>query len=198
MNIFTHRVRIIELYPELAKVYSSASGGCSACKRRQIASKIKKEVARLGVRGNIEELLYLKPGKLNETSDKVITPKQQPTPNIPLSKKKRPVCENCVQKHLSQAYILLMESLQGYDEHVGLAQGHLTEAYEEGHGKLIRVDDVKVALREIERTLNLIVTPTKAIGHLGLASDNLLKTHPELAEEIRQLRIKLQNETTSY
>lgn len=52
-------------------------------------------------------------------------------------------CIDCVRKHLSQAYILFEESLQGYSEargyiHTSLALGHLAEAADE----CIKVDPV--------------------------------------------------------
>jgi len=43
----------------------------------------------------------------------------------------RPGCYDCARKHLSQAYILYLEALQGYPEHRYLAIGHIAEAAEE-------------------------------------------------------------------
>lgn len=47
----------------------------------------------------------------------------------------RPSCYNCTRKHLSQAHILIMESLMGYPEHKWLAIGHLAEASDEIYQK---------------------------------------------------------------
>ena len=46
-------------------------------------------------------------------------------------KEERRACIDCVEKHLSQAYVLSMECLQGYPEYITLVVGHLCEALEE-------------------------------------------------------------------
>lgn len=43
----------------------------------------------------------------------------------------RKPCMDCVEKHVSQAYITGKEALQGYPEYVSLVAGHLCEALEE-------------------------------------------------------------------
>lgn len=43
----------------------------------------------------------------------------------------RKPCIDCVEKHLSQAYVLSKEFLQGYPEYISLVVGHLGEAIEE-------------------------------------------------------------------
>lgn len=43
----------------------------------------------------------------------------------------RKLCLNCTLKHLSQAFVLLTETVKGYPEHKWIALGHLAEAEDE-------------------------------------------------------------------
>lgn len=64
----------------------------------------------------------------------------------------RKPCCYCVMKHLSQALILLQESILGYPRHVWLALGHMAEAeseileYSEELAKKIR--DVRICIQD--------------------------------------------------
>lgn len=46
----------------------------------------------------------------------------------------RKPCLNCVIKHLAQAYVLKIESENGYPAHIFLTIGHMAEASEEVYG----------------------------------------------------------------
>jgi hypothetical protein len=46
----------------------------------------------------------------------------------------RKYCLDCVIKHISQAFVLQIESEMGYPDHILLAIGHLAEASEECRG----------------------------------------------------------------
>jgi hypothetical protein len=65
----------------------------------------------------------------------------------------RPPCTFCARKHLAQALVLLMESRQGYPQHLWLAIGHLAEAADEliGGGPAMR--DAAHRIRQERKTL---------------------------------------------
>lgn len=133
-------------------------------------------------------------------------------------------CIECSCKHLAQASILLKESLQGYPEHVVIAEEHIdaaikivseqgksTEdliAIKESIRPVIAASAPGLAIDHITTAINLMNTymhsdetkhPTlmwKIIGHLSEASDECVLDHPDFANFLREERLKLMKDFT--
>ena len=58
-----------------------------------------------------------------------------------VGKRDRKSCLDCVEKHISQAYILGNESMMGYPEHLVFVLGHLSEAIEEAPSDALELKD---------------------------------------------------------
>jgi len=63
----------------------------------------------------------------------------------------RKPCAHCSKKHLSQAMVLLDESINGYPEHRWMAAGHIAEAESEIAGLY---SDVAEKLRGARKTMD--------------------------------------------
>ena len=120
-------------------------------------------------------------------------------------KKERTSCKDCMLKHISQAVILTSEMQQGYPEHSSLAKQHIKEANSELgddtnlnlYLKLIYdCVDSNVSIAH-ERLLKFLNNQTNdidkwlAVGHLAEASEESIKDYPELANKIREYRLKV-------
>ncbi len=92
----------------------------------------------------------------------------------------RDTCIDCTEKHLAVAYILLLESIQGYPEHISLAEEHI--------GVINNVLEMIRRLKEILKEKGS--RRLKIIGSLSEAADECVLDYPELAEFIRNERIK--------
>ena len=92
----------------------------------------------------------------------------------------RKVCKDCTEKHTAVAYFLLLESLQGYPEHVQLAEDLI--------GTIENVKDTILRLREILKLKGS--RRLKIIGALSEAADECVLDYPHLAEFIRSERLK--------
>jgi hypothetical protein len=66
----------------------------------------------------------------------------------------RKACVDCVEKHVSQAYILAQETFMGYPEHLSLVCAHLCEAIEESPAQA----------NELKETLQYCLAYTKYKG----------------------------------
>lgn len=112
--------------------------GCSGCQRR----RYKAELYKLAKKYNID--LDNVPGNATtrqpdsaeypETSSPIL--QNVPEAALIVNTPKRPVtvrkdCIDCVEKHVSQAWVLGNEVLMGYPEHLPLVTAHLREALEE-------------------------------------------------------------------
>ena len=117
-------------------------------------------------------------------------------------------------KHISQAYILLKESLQTYSDHVELADQHLQKALEcapndkkdeirqarelvrasmeEGNPSVWHIRRAELILRKVLGSMPG-VSPDRwiAMGHLAEAADECVTDFPEFANEIREERLRL-------
>lgn len=94
----------------LIKKITDAS--CTSCALRRNLTRIKEIINKYG-----DDIVY-KPA-----SYAVKSSKKDKTARIP--------CNDCVAKHLSQAYVLQSEFHQGYIEYLSLIEAHLQEALEE-------------------------------------------------------------------
>lgn len=65
---------------------------------------------------------------------------------------KRIECLDCVEKHVSQAYVLSCETLNGYADYLPLVVGHLCEA----------LDELPANLRQLRSTLETCLAKTNA------------------------------------
>ena len=65
--------------------------------------------------------------------------------------KQRKPCAHCAKKHLSQAMVLLDETVNGYPEHRWMAVGHIAEAESEIAGLY---SDIAEKLRESRKTMD--------------------------------------------
>ena len=92
----------------------------------------------------------------------------------------REVCKDCTEKHTAVAYFLLLESLQGYPEHVRLPEDLI--------GPIENVRDAILRLREILQLKGS--RHLKIIGALSEAADECVLEYPDLAEYIRSERLK--------
>ena len=86
---------------------------------------------------------------------------------------KRITCLDCARKHLTQAKILRSEMFMGYPEHWEFSFEHMEKAEEkiwEAHDKY-----------------------WDSMGHMSEASDELVVNHPVIANNIRDERLKFQD-----
>lgn len=74
-------------------------------------------------------------------------------------------CIDCVEKHISQAWILGNEAIMGYPEHIALVLGHLAEAWEE----------TPIEMEELRRTIEFCMAKTNATRKPFVALDSLLR-----------------------
>ncbi len=86
-------------------------------------------------------------------------------------------CIECTEKHSSVAYYLLLESLQGYPEHINLVDGVI-----DARDTIIRLKAMLIENGDFRRQ--------KIIGALSEAADECVLDFPELAERIRDSRIE--------
>jgi len=133
-------------------------------------------------------------------------------------------CIECSCKHLAQASILLKESLQGYPEHVIIAEEHIDKAIKivSDQGKstdalilikesikpVIEASDPGQAVDHITKAITLMNTYMhsdetkhstlmwKIIGHLSEASDECVLEYPAFANFLREERLKLMKDFT--
>jgi hypothetical protein len=90
----------------------------------------------------------------------------------------RDFCLNCVDKHISTAYFLLQETMQGYPEHMLLAR------------KRTSVDNAIDTLKKLKEMLYKETNRRSLIiGALSEAADECILEEPELADFIRQERL---------
>jgi hypothetical protein len=98
----------------------------------------------------------------------------------------RPECLYCVLKHLSQATVLLQESLQGYPYHRWLAIGHLAEAETEMQGYNPAIArDIRAYRKKIEDggmvdLIPLIEDIVRIVGDREFAAKALVKVAGEM------------------
>ena len=91
----------------------------------------------------------------------------------------RDICLECTEKHISVAYFLLMESLQGYDEHIEFAKMY------------VDVDSVINTIQALKLEMNKKgLSRNKIIGALSEAADECVLEYPELADLIRVERLR--------
>ena len=91
----------------------------------------------------------------------------------------RDVCLECTEKHISVAYYLLLESLQGYEEHVEFAKMY------------VDVDNVINTIQSLKLEMNKKgLSRNKIIGALSEAADECILEYPELADLIRVERLR--------
>lgn len=98
----------------------------------------------------------------------------------------RKSCMDCVEKHLSQAYVLSLEYLQGYPEYVSLVVGHLGEALDELPSELEPVADTLQYLLARTNYTKQPFVPLFAIQPLLRAArdkDNISVTHHPVEQE---------------
>jgi hypothetical protein len=180
--LFTKCSEIQALYPETKDLYMSYKRGfgCISCRRRRLFKKVVALVEKKGSRGNINHILNI---DINKQDTSIFN---------------RVECENCVEKHLCQAYILLNEVQAGYTEHYALAQAHYQEAQEEGCRVVMemRIDNIDGFKHMVKQYLKLPADTILLIGNLACAEDRLKdRGLLEEAQQIRKTRLKIQDVT---
>ncbi len=144
--------------------------------------------------------------------------------SVPAESIERVNCIECSCKHLAQSTILLKESLQGYPEHVLIAEEHVNEAIKivEEQGKstdtleaiktslkpIIEATEPGQSIDHISKAIALMdiylhseetkhsTLMWKVIGHLSEASDECVVDYPEFANLLREERLKLMADFT--
>ena len=96
----------------------------------------------------------------------------------------RKPCLDCVEKHISMAYIKGCESLQGYPEHLPLAVANLEEAYEE----------CPKDCPELRDLILFCIGKTKKDGKAFIPVDNLLYVIEMARQETQQEEALDENE----
>lgn len=107
---------------------------CPSCRMKRFRREIYALALRNGIESELQDCLVSVNNlpKYPEVSGEIkpnvtaLLPDLHKVPEI-----KRKGCIACVEKHLSQAYILANEALMGYPEHIILMCGHLNEAISE-------------------------------------------------------------------
>jgi hypothetical protein len=235
--VFLHKGAVLQAFPDLREKYEQAekaiaSPGCSSCKRKKQARILYQEVQnQVKTTKNVDfsALKEIFPEmwtkNVKKEGDDEILPSWRTsfsTPHGQNEDNSRVPCLDCVAKHVSQAYVLLKESLQGYEEHVELAQRRIRHAWEESSeqekpalGEILvdleAVDTSKTdskcvwhILRAIEALHRMMESWSErmsvgawiAIGHLGEAADECVGEFPLFADEIRRERLQLMQDPT--
>ena len=86
----------------------------------------------------------------------------------------RIACLNCARKHLAQAAILRDEMFMGYPEHMELSFDHMDSAEGEIRDRLLKY--------------------WRSMGHMAEASDETIGKYYDLANAIRDERLKFQED----
>lgn len=227
-DIFSKKSRILEIFPTLQPIYTSVESligrpGCKGCTRRKQEKKIIYAFQQLA-----SEYPDKVPADLKFILKHIISvPSEEVIPEVTTLGKdeednSRVSCMQCVGKHLAQAYILLKESLQGYEGHIDNALKHIDTAVKlcpEYHRESLDevrkgletinslkddskcVQHINSALVCLEKVLSSLEEKRSVgfwlvIGHLGEAADECVGENPEFAEEIRRERLRLMEDTT--
>lgn len=222
--IVKNRELVLSVFPEAEEAFSrldKAEGepGCTSCKKRSYARNLLNKVISLSGDGRDLSAFNSKETAVLNTVLKAGNA-QKPVSDYDRDiLENRLACPDCVCKHLSQAFVLLKESVQGYREHVALASGRLERAAKFVSKQNIRMRnrlmEIKKELDEslsgaednatalhINRAASLIedilagneshpLAVWKVIGHLGEAADECVEADPALAAEIRMERLLL-------
>ena len=109
-------------------------------------------------------------------------------------RKEREPCTECVIKHLSAAFILLNEVVNGHEDNKQHMYAELKQANQEGWDvsyKKLSLDDLRDV---IVTTLDIDVSKVRVIGYLALSEELAQETYIKI--ETRKLRRRLQNEAT--
>ena len=107
---------------------------CPSCRMKRFRREIYALALRNGIESELQDCLVSVNNlpKYPEVTGEIkpnVTALLPDLHNVPDIKRKG--CIACVEKHLSQAYILANEALMGYPEHIILMCGHLNEAISE-------------------------------------------------------------------
>lgn len=210
--VFDRKEAIVKIYPEVADIYL---GTCADCMLTKVSNKIRE----LGIRsGSPITLDELKPiVKYDKAPILKATPAfvGAPTEGFfidPETGELREACMDCVIKHLCQALILVNESRQTYDHHIGYAQAHMDAAVrsarpDKAGDVIVAAEAVKacglnrskeqimLAQASVKRAAEQLSLPIPlnkwlAIGHMAEAGDEIAAEFPKLALLIRDERLK--------
>jgi predicted nucleic acid-binding Zn-ribbon protein len=220
----------IKAFPELTKSFEELKAvkedeGCPDCKKRAYSRNLVNNIMMLPKKErDLEALIKVSnPTVMHALSyDPDIDNRKIESKNpVPVKLPEiREGCPDCVCKHLSQAYVIMAEIVQGYPEHVRLAIKHAEQAMKYATGKNVKtskklleikdslvkvlddqLDDDKVdfhltkAKEAMEEILNDSTSHPlvvwKVIGHMGEAADECVEHNPELAMLIREERLAL-------
>jgi len=227
-EIWEFEEELVKLYPTLADNFAAAKKvagkpRCPTCKKNKqktILYKALLTAMRATPDADISPLAELQP-ELKMYLTRLHPPAITESQKQKLDFTPREACEECVGKHLAQAYVLLKETQQGYPEHIEYAQMHVTEAIvvapqnrQHKLGDILKLmndmiidgvisdrsiqhlKDVQNIIESTLVTLNSELGLDKwvAIGHLAEAADECLGANPEFANEIREERLKLMDD----
>ena len=196
--ILDNEAKFLAVFPELKELlinYNKAvdAPGCTSCAKKNSGKAL------------LRELLALPERKGSNILNGLTTAEREG-------------CLDCVCKHLSQAWVLMDEVVQGYPDYISLAIDRVDDAIAcaDIHNKSIitKLNSAKQVLQSIdlttERNLEFHLrradelltsifeannrhplTVWKAIGHLGEAADECIEDRPRLATKIREERLIL-------
>lgn len=86
-----------------------------------------------------------------------------------MSYEQRKACIDCVEKHVSQAYVLAQETYMGYPEHLALVCAHLCEAIDEAPAEAVDLrDTLKYCLAYSKYTEAAFVPLAPIMAHVKL------------------------------
>jgi hypothetical protein len=188
----------------------SSSGSCPTCIKAtfapQVLPMIRQHVSQedlVNIFGNlfIEDVILLMKSKVRINDNDNVA---------------RTSCENCLTKHLSQALVITDELRQGYAPHIKFVKYHIHQAMQKTKDKHV-IAKLESIMLDVEGAVNnkeaaimhlkyvkqaLIdlsegnVNAWRIIGHLGEAADEIWDTNPELANLIREERLKFMDDNS--
>lgn len=149
------------------------AGKCSSCTYRRYKDKVFDFVKRYNIEipEEISSQPKSMPGEYPETTEKIaplVFALVDHMYSVPLAERK--ACMDCVEKHLSQAYVLSCECVQGYPEHISYVIGHLGEALDEMPKELHMLKQtVEFCLARTNYTGKPFVPLGALISHINMA-----------------------------
>lgn len=200
--------KILSVYPEMASAFTKAEAamatpGCSGCRKNRIYKELADKLNAIKTEYPDREQLDLaitQPVRATRT-------KHEPFLKMPVHRKG---CVDCVIKHLSNAYALNSEAVNGYPEHADKAAAEVELAFSQAEGtakiklyntvaaySTYRRDQSIAALskahRLIKEVLDSLTTEQhyKLIGLLNQAEEECWEVNQKLANSIRAERLKV-------
>lgn len=144
---------------------------CTSCKYNRYKDSIYAIGKKYNIQPNNAYTASRKDGKVYPQTTSTIIPKVSAllSSMYKMSYEQRKACIDCVEKHVSQAYVLAQETYMGYPEHLTLVCAHLCEAIDEAPAEAVDLrDTLKYCLAYSKYTEDAFVPLAPIMAHIKL------------------------------